>query len=57
MNLKAFAADVFDQVAGMFAANELAFAALQLERIGQRQATHDMPRAYLQRGIDAESDL
>jgi hypothetical protein len=32
----------------MFAANELAFTTMQLERIGQRQATHDMPRAYLQ---------
>lgn len=48
MYLKAFIADVLNQVAGMFPANKLAFAALLLERVGQGQATHHMPCTHLQ---------
>lgn len=53
----AFAPDVFHQVLGVFTADELALRPLGHQRVGKRQATHNMASADLERGVGTDGEF
>ena len=54
---KAARYDEFDQVARVLATNELTICTSCIERVRQRQTSHDVAGADLQRCVGAEYDL
>ena len=50
-------ANDFQQIAWVRPAYKVAIRAFSSKRIGQRQATHDMPAAHLKGGIGSKGDF